>query len=78
MYWADFHGSPVIMAARMDGKDPEVLADKLQTFVTGLALDAPNGRLYFVDRTIKVLMISGRKVYVSSSIRMKVQGAFTI
>lgn len=63
MYWADWQGHSVIMSARMDGSKPEVLVDSLQAFATGLMIDSPNGRLYYVDKTIKVLVISTKQVY---------------
>lgn len=63
MYWADWHRKPVIMTSSMDGSNPEVLVDVMETFASGLALDAPNERLYFVDKTIKVVMIKQKHVY---------------
>ncbi|KAI8432542.1 hypothetical protein MSG28_013539 [Choristoneura fumiferana] len=63
MYWADQHGKDVIMRARMDGSEPEVLVDTLRSFATGLALDAPNRRLYFVDVTIRVVKVDTKQVY---------------
>ncbi|CAH0696405.1 unnamed protein product [Spodoptera exigua] len=63
MYWADWHERPVIMTARMDGSRHDVLVDSLENFATGLAVDAPNGRLYFVDKTVKVVMITAKHVY---------------
>ncbi|XP_063897471.1 vitellogenin receptor [Helicoverpa armigera] len=63
MYWADWHQRAVIMSARMDGSRPDVLVDNMEMFATGLAIDAPNGRLYFVDKTVKVVMINGKHVY---------------
>ncbi|KAJ0171351.1 hypothetical protein K1T71_012901 [Dendrolimus kikuchii] len=63
MYWADWHTRPVIMSAKMDGSAAEVLVNKLQTFPTGLAVDAPNDRLYYVDKTICVLVLSTKNVY---------------
>ncbi|XP_063833799.1 vitellogenin receptor Yl [Ostrinia nubilalis] len=63
MYWADWHHRPLIMMARMDGSQPEVLIDSLHTFATGLALDVPNGRLYYVDKTIKVFKLDSRQGY---------------
>ena len=68
MYWSDYHGRAVIMSARMDGSRPDVLVDRMDVFATGLAIDAPNGRLYFVDRTVKVVLIEGKHVYVSITI----------
>ncbi|PZC70778.1 hypothetical protein B5X24_HaOG214931 [Helicoverpa armigera] len=63
MYWADWHQRAIIMSARMDGSRPDVLVDNMEMFATGLAIDAPNGRLYFVDKTVKVVMINGKHVY---------------
>nr|AYA29178.2 vitellogenin receptor [Samia ricini] len=63
MYWADWHRRPVIMASRMDGSQAEVLVDNMSSFPTGLSIDAANDRLYFVDKTIKVIMLSGRNIY---------------
>ncbi|KAJ8710322.1 hypothetical protein PYW07_009688 [Mythimna separata] len=63
MYWSDWHGHGVIMSSRMDGSHPDVLVDRLDGFASGLAIDPPNGRLYFVDKTIKVVMIEGQHVY---------------
>ncbi|CAH0717661.1 unnamed protein product, partial [Brenthis ino] len=63
MYWADWHNRAVLMVAQMDGSKSEVLTDSLTTFATGLALDAPNQRLYFVDRTIKVVRLQDRLLY---------------
>lgn len=66
MYWADFRQHhPVIMSARMDGSEPQVLVEGLASAATGLAVDAPNHRLYFVDKTIKVVMLDVKHVYVS-------------
>ncbi|CAH2057043.1 unnamed protein product, partial [Iphiclides podalirius] len=64
MYWADWHNRAVIMEARMDGTRAEVIVDSLQGFATGLTVDLPNGRLYFVDKTIKVVKIDDRKIYL--------------
>lgn len=66
MYWADWHHRPLIMHARMDGSHPKVLVDNLHTFATGLALDIPNGRLYYVDKTIKVFKLDDKQSYVST------------
>ncbi|XP_061380493.1 vitellogenin receptor isoform X2 [Danaus plexippus] len=63
MYWADKHDKPVIMKAKMDGSESENLVHELSTFAKGLALDAPNGRLYFVDGTIKVVILNDKRVY---------------
>ncbi|KAL0861327.1 hypothetical protein ABMA27_008884, partial [Loxostege sticticalis] len=63
MYWADWHHRPLIMHARMDGSHPKVLVDNLHTFATGLALDIPNGRLYYVDKTIKVFKLDDKQSY---------------
>ncbi|KAF9813271.1 hypothetical protein SFRURICE_017003 [Spodoptera frugiperda] len=41
----------------------DTLVDTLENFATGLAVDAPNGRLYFVDKTVKVVMIAEKHVY---------------
>lgn len=65
MYWADHHGKDVIMRARMDGSEPEVLVDTLKNPATGLSLDAPNKRLYFVDGTIKIIKVDTKQIYVS-------------
>lgn len=65
MYWADWHTRPVIMSARMDGSAAEILVDNLRTFPTGLAVDSPNDRLYYVDKTICVLVLSTKNIYVS-------------
>ncbi|XP_052744122.1 putative vitellogenin receptor isoform X2 [Bicyclus anynana] len=63
MYWVDYHDREVIMHARMDGSDAEVLVDNVGSVVTGLALDAPNGRLYYVDQTIKVIRLEDKMIY---------------
>ncbi|XP_072948364.1 vitellogenin receptor Yl [Epargyreus clarus] len=63
MYWADWRNKPVLMQARLDGSRSTALLEELYTFATGLAMDSPNGRLYFVDRTIKVVKLDDRKVY---------------
>ncbi|XP_059055987.1 putative vitellogenin receptor [Achroia grisella] len=63
MYWADWHHRPVIMKARMDGSHAELLVDNLQGFATGLAIDVPNGRLYYVDHTIKIIKIDDKQIY---------------
>ncbi|XP_050671430.1 low-density lipoprotein receptor 1-like [Leptidea sinapis] len=63
MFWADWHDRPLIMMSRMDGSHPEILVEKLADFATGLALDPPNERLYFVDGTIKVVKLFDFKVY---------------
>ncbi|XP_063388118.1 low-density lipoprotein receptor-related protein 1-like [Cydia fagiglandana] len=66
MYWADvagLQGGHVIMRARMDGSDHEVMTASLNNFATGLALDAPNDRLYFVDRTVMVLKVDTKQIY---------------
>lgn len=65
MYWADWHERGVIMTAKMDGTNSEVLVDNLSNYATGLAIDAPNGRLYFVDRIIKAIKLDSKVVYVS-------------
>ena len=65
MFWADWHDRPVIMVSQMDGSNSKILTDKLSSFATGLALDAPNARLYFVDKTIKVVRLQDALVYVS-------------
>lgn len=65
MFWADWFNQAVIMSANMDGTNPEVLVDNLDTFATGLAVDVPNERLYYVDKTVKVVMIKEKTVYVS-------------
>nr|XP_037873823.1 vitellogenin receptor isoform X38 [Bombyx mori] len=63
MYWADWHSRPVIMRAKMDGSSSEVLVESMTSFASGLALDVPNDRLYFVDKTIKVVLLSTKVVY---------------
>ncbi|XP_060807400.1 vitellogenin receptor [Amyelois transitella] len=63
MYWADFFGVPLIMQARMDGTNSEVLVDRLSTVATGLTVDAASGRLYYVDKTIYVVRLDNRQVY---------------
>ncbi|XP_013181939.1 PREDICTED: putative vitellogenin receptor isoform X2 [Papilio xuthus] len=63
MYWSDWHNQAIIMQARMDGTDAEVLVHDLAGFATGLSMDAPNQRLYFVDKTIKVVKVDDGKVY---------------
>ncbi|XP_052756265.1 prolow-density lipoprotein receptor-related protein 1 [Galleria mellonella] len=63
MYWADWHHRPVIMAARMDGSDTELLVDNLKGYATGLAVDVPNGRLYYVDNTIKAVKLDDKQTY---------------
>lgn len=65
MFWADWHGKPVIMRAKMDGSAASTLVDDLQGFPTGLALDIPNERLYYVDRHIWVVRLDGKGRYVS-------------
>ncbi|KAM3955951.1 putative vitellogenin receptor yl [Aphomia sociella] len=63
MYWADWHHRPVIMSARMDGTGSDYLVDNLQGFATGLAMDVPNDRLYYVDHTIKVVKVDDKQIY---------------
>ncbi|XP_053618360.1 vitellogenin receptor isoform X2 [Plodia interpunctella] len=63
MFWGDWFGVPVIMMARMDGTQSKVLVDGLSSFPTGLTVDVPNGRLYYVDRTIYVVKIDNKQVY---------------
>nr|AEJ88360.1 vitellogenin receptor [Antheraea pernyi] len=63
MYWADWHSRAVIMRAKMDGSSSEVLVESMTSFASGLALDVPNDRLYFVDKTIKVVLLSTKVVY---------------
>ncbi|XP_045762234.1 putative vitellogenin receptor isoform X2 [Maniola jurtina] len=63
MYWVDWLDKEVIMQANMDGSGASVLVDNLSSMATGLALDAPNGRLYFVDQTIKVVRLDDKRVY---------------
>ncbi|CAH2245217.1 jg24981 [Pararge aegeria aegeria] len=63
MYWVDWHEREVIMHANMDGSNAEVLVNNLSSVATGLALDAPNGRLYYVDETIKVIRLEDRMIY---------------
>lgn len=63
MYWADWHERGLIMTAKMDGTNSEVLVDNLSNYATGLAIDAPNGRLYFVDRIIKAIKLDSKVVY---------------
>ncbi|XP_048001083.1 putative vitellogenin receptor [Leguminivora glycinivorella] len=73
MYWADvasLQGGHVIMRARMDGSDPEVMTASLNNFAKGLALDAPNQRLYFVDNTIMVLMTDTKQLYPLFKLRV--------
>nr|WJN66573.1 vitellogenin receptor [Grapholitha molesta]WKE35499.1 vitellogenin receptor [Grapholitha molesta] len=67
MYWADvagLKGGHVIMRARMDGSDHELMTSSLNNFAKGLALDDLNDRLYFVDQTIMVLKIDTKQLYV--------------
>lgn len=66
MYWADWHHRAVIMTSRMDGSQSEILVENMSSFPTGLSIDAANDRLYFVDKTIKVILLSRRHIYVSS------------
>ncbi|KOB52385.1 Vitellogenin receptor, partial [Operophtera brumata] len=63
MYWADWFSHAVIMSANMDGSNAEVLVDNLDTFASGLSVDVPNERLYYVDKTVKVVMIKEKAVY---------------
>ncbi|CAG9792906.1 unnamed protein product [Diatraea saccharalis] len=63
MFWADWHQGPVIMWANMDGSQPAVLVDSLVGYATGLAMDSPNGRLYYVDHTVKVIKIDDMQFY---------------
>ncbi|XP_069355921.1 vitellogenin receptor Yl-like [Maniola hyperantus] len=63
MYWVDWYDREVIMQANMDGSGASVLVDNLSSVATGLALDAPNGRLYYVDQTIKVVRLDDKRVY---------------
>ncbi|XP_022125502.2 putative vitellogenin receptor isoform X4 [Pieris rapae] len=64
MYWADWQDKAVIMRSRMDGTKPEILVDKMGKFgPTGMALDSPNDRLYFVDGVIKIVKLFDLKVY---------------
>lgn len=62
MYWTDWGSSPHIGVAFMDGSDAKVLVDKMQ-WPNGIALDWPNGRLYWVDakaQTIESVTIAGK------------------
>ncbi|XP_041974623.1 putative vitellogenin receptor isoform X2 [Aricia agestis] len=63
MYWADWKENPVLYTAKMDGTGQDILVPDLETFATGLALDAPNDRLYYVDQTIRVVRLADKKVY---------------
>ncbi|RVE50796.1 hypothetical protein evm_004545 [Chilo suppressalis] len=63
MMWADWHYRPLLMSADMDGSRSSPLVDNLQGFATGLALDEPNGRLYFVDKTVKVIKLDDMQTY---------------
>ncbi|CAK1543493.1 unnamed protein product [Leptosia nina] len=66
MYWADWQERALILTSRMDGSDgkAEILVDNLGHLrPTGLTLDSPNQRMYFVDGTIKVVKLFDRKVY---------------
>ncbi|CAG4939042.1 unnamed protein product [Colias eurytheme] len=63
MFWADWMDRPLIMTSVMDGTHPEILVDVLGGYATGLALDAANDRLYFVDGTIRVVKLFDKNVY---------------
>ncbi|CAH2097493.1 unnamed protein product [Euphydryas editha] len=63
MYWADWKNKSVIMTAKMDGSNSTILVDNITSVTTGLALDAPNNRLYFIDGNIKVIKLDSKKIY---------------
>lgn len=65
MYWADWIDHGVILMANMDGSNTSLLVDRLETFATGLTLDIPNDRLYYVDGSIRVVILSQKRGYVS-------------
>nr|ASX95053.1 vitellogenin receptor [Conopomorpha sinensis] len=64
MYWSDHDTNSVIMKANMDGSGARVFVDKLSSFATGLTIDIPGMRLYFVDRGLHVAPLDGRGRYV--------------
>ncbi|GBP53777.1 Vitellogenin receptor [Eumeta japonica] len=59
MYWSDWIDGPVIMRANMDGSNVTKFVEHHQNSPTGLALDIPNERLYWVDRYIHSIMLDG-------------------
>lgn len=62
MFWTDWGKIPHIGAAYMDGSAPKVLIDGV-VWPNGLALDWPNGRIYWTDAkgsTIESATISGK------------------
>lgn len=61
MFWTDWGENSHIGAAFMDGSGPKVLVSGLK-WPNGLALDWPNGRIYWVDaqaKTIESTTITG-------------------
>lgn len=61
MFWTDWGNSAHIGVAFMDGSEPKTLVDDV-IWPNGLALDWPNGRIYWVDakhRTIESATITG-------------------
>lgn len=62
MFWTDWGRNPHIGVAYMDGKAPRVLIDNVK-WPNGLALDWPNGRIYWTDAKdpiIESATISGK------------------
>lgn len=62
MFWTDWGTDSHIGVAFMDGSSPKVLIDDVE-WPNGLALDWPNGRIYWVDaraQTIESATITGK------------------
>ncbi|KAG7300688.1 hypothetical protein JYU34_015013 [Plutella xylostella] len=64
MYWLDYLDRPVIMRANMDGSNAHVLTDDIKGSPTGLALDAANDRLYYVDKHIVSMRLDNKGSYI--------------
>lgn len=67
MYWSDWGKRPEIAQASMDGTDDTSFVANNISWPNGLALDRPNGRLYWTDAklsTIESIKLdgSGRRV----------------
>lgn len=62
MFWSDWGTDSHIGVAFMDGSSPKVLIDDV-AWPNGIALDWPNGRIYWVDaqaKTIESATITGK------------------